>query len=126
MTTVTENTGGSFATAQVLDASLFTLQNDPTVFNSATIPHVSVTAVGDGTWEYFRFTLTSAALVTLDIDHGYPDVDATLTIYNSIEQQIGSQIVFGSNDPGTDGSHTRDPDATVSLGAGTYYVRVSS
>jgi hypothetical protein len=75
------------ATAQSLDAS-FSLEFDPDIgdFNantSLTIPHVSVRAAGDGTLDFYSFTVTQAnTLVVLDIDTAAtPGLDSSLWLY---------------------------------------------
>jgi hypothetical protein len=58
------NTG---ATAQNVNGN-FSLDNDPNITNSTTIPHVSIRATGDGTYDFYRFT-SLGGIIILDTDN---------------------------------------------------------
>jgi hypothetical protein len=59
----------TIATAQSLDGEVWTLTPNANILNSTTRPHVSIQGVGDGTYDYFSFTVTSPNTVaTFDIE----------------------------------------------------------
>ena len=110
----------SLAQAQSLDAffdlSFSELIGDESVNTSTTIPHASVVAVGDGTFDYYAFTVPFAgAKGILDVDTGPFETlgilqDPFLVLYNPqgipIASQDDSPMSFGqggsinNNDPG--------------------------
>jgi hypothetical protein len=129
MTIVTGADGNqTFATAQTLDGSLFTipippLPSDPNVVNSSTVPYVTVNAVAEGGFDYYVFTLTTDTKVTFDIDNR--STDLWLELYDADQILLVSQDDSGILDPGSPSSTlSTDPLFSTDLTAGTYYVRV--
>ncbi|NOX53014.1 MAG: hypothetical protein GXP27_00970, partial [Planctomycetes bacterium] len=64
----------SIATAQNLDNENWSLESDPNIGDtltntSTTIPHITVSGTGDGTFDYFSFTVSNAG------DRGIFDID---------------------------------------------------
>ena len=92
------NTG---ATAQNVNGN-FSLDNDPNINSSTTIPHVSIRATGDGTFDFYTFT-TSGGTIILDIDatNVSPRNDTQIGIWNA------AGTLVGQNDD--DPSPTADP-----------------
>lgn len=96
--------------------------------DSGTVPHVSVVAVAQDGYDFYSFTLTTAATVTFDIDNGMPDVDSWLDLYDAdhifIDQADDSAFIdAGSTDGGPNaGFDTYWP--AVYLLPGTYYLAV--
>ncbi len=58
------------ASAQNID-SFFSLANEPLISSSTTIPHVSIYGTGNGTFDYYSFTVsTQGSRGIFDIDFG--------------------------------------------------------
>lgn len=57
----------SLDTAQNLN-SFFSTDGNPNIQNSTSIPHVSISAEGDGTFDYYSFDATAGSLGIFDID----------------------------------------------------------
>lgn len=72
----------TLSTAQSL-AGYFSLDNDPDIYLSTSIPHASVLGTGDGTYDWYTFYLPSTMAVTIDIDYGMFDLDTYIRLYNS-------------------------------------------
>ena len=114
------------ATAQNLDPNFATFL-DPNVFISETVPHVSVEAEGDGTFDWYSFTVTFAdSRGYFDIDFGDNvggDIDTELFLFDS-----AGNLLDGSNnfpfDPGSTAG-TGDPRiAHTFVAPGTYFIAV--
>jgi hypothetical protein len=58
------------ATAQDLDGESFTLAFDPDVADSTVIPHITILGTGDGTFDYYSFTVNAGDVGIFDIDDG--------------------------------------------------------
>jgi predicted outer membrane repeat protein len=57
--------------AMRLDDRGWSLDFDPNIANSTTIPHVTITGTGDGTFDYFSFTVSNPnSTAVFDIDNG--------------------------------------------------------
>lgn len=87
------------ATAQNVDGN-FTLDADANITDSTTVPHVSVSATGDSTNDFYRFTSAAGGRVIVDIDA------------NSFDSEIGIWDAGGTllsnnddnaGDPGSNG-----------------------
>ena len=98
----------SIAGAQNIDGSSFSLDSDPnigdTVVNTSTIiPHATINGTGDGTVDWYSFTVSQAGDgVILDIDCnevGCNGFDPTVYLYDSSGQKLAensdSDIAFG-------------------------------
>ncbi len=81
---------------QNIDDAGWNLTSNPDIPNSTTRPHVSVTGTGDGTFDYYSFTVQNAGDVgTFDIDD--ENFDTELFLFDS----NGNLLAF--NDDGDDG-----------------------
>ena len=61
------NSNNSLESAQNIDND-FTLTFDPNIQDSNNIPHVSISATGDGTFDYYSFEATQGSTGIFDID----------------------------------------------------------
>ena len=94
----------TIATAQVIDASSFTLTYNAGVqtFNGTNVsldrPHVSIIGTGDGTFDYYRFNAIAGQQFIFDIDDN--NFDTELFLYNTSGQ------LLAANDDATEIGHT--------------------
>lgn len=119
-------TNDSLASAMVIDDN-WSLDYDPNICSSTTLPHVAISAVGTDAFQYFAVTLQAGTVLTLDID-GTEDnpLDANLSIFDS----NGNLLAFaddvpddGDFDPGSD--NYTEPLLTVTIPtSGIYYILV--
>ncbi|WP_210205755.1 VCBS domain-containing protein [Hoeflea marina] len=119
---------GSRAKAMVLDGQ-FVLHADPEVTNSGTTPHVSIQAVGNGTMDYYKFTVTQAgATATFDIDHTSSGFDSHIHLYNSAGVWIADNDDSLTPETSAEGGgNGLDSYLTYTFSqAGTYYIAVRS
>jgi hypothetical protein len=93
------NPNDTVGTAQNVDGN-FSLDPSPDIGDilgnntSTTIPHVSVSGVGNGTIDYFSFTVTTpGSLGIFDIDYGRPDMDSWLKLFTG-----DGSVLLDSND----------------------------
>lgn len=114
-------TNGSIATALDLSNN-FTTAADPDIFDSTTVLHTTVNAVGNGQGGYYRLDVAAGTVVTLDIDHiADPDVhDSWLRVVDA-NGNIIAQNDDGGSDPGSSSSRDSGLVFTASA-AGTYYI----
>jgi len=136
-TTVSEvEPNDAFAGAQNVDA-YFSLDADPNITDSTTVPHATVDATGNGTLDFCSFTVLEAGMGTFDIDGAYPGFDSYLQLFDSNGVVLdasddGRPVDAGSTelegcvgDPQC-GGFTRDSYLQYNFAsAGTYYIRVS-
>jgi Ca2+-binding RTX toxin-like protein len=121
------NGNTSFATAQNLDG-LFTIHPDPNVqFDPAIVPHVSVVAVAEGGFDYYRFSLSTIGSVFFDIDNGYgpsESLNSYIKLYDANLQLV--PFGFADNQFLADIGSTSafDPTMNLTLSPGTYYLEV--
>ena len=77
----------SVLTAQDLDGERWSLAPDVNIADSTTVPHLTVTGSGDGTFDHYAFTVANAGdRGTFDIDFGAGaggSMDSYLRLYNS-------------------------------------------
>jgi hypothetical protein len=127
---------GTLATAQSIDGS-FTLDFSADIGNAAglntstSMPHVTIQGTGDGTFDYYSFTVAGTSLAIFDIDYGKTPgqpgsmdtmiavwaADGTLVAYDDDEWNLGA---------GAGGSvHGYDSFLQLELTAGLYVVGVS-
>ncbi|PLS83795.1 MAG: hypothetical protein CYG60_21315, partial [Actinobacteria bacterium] len=75
----------STAQAQNIDR-YFSLDNNPEISNSTTVPHATVNGTGNDTFDYYSFTVPEAGVTTslgvLDIDGAMFSFDSWLELYN--------------------------------------------
>ena len=119
----------SILQAQNIDR-YFTLDSDPNITNSTTVPHATVNGTGNNTFDYYSFTVPEAGVFTIglfDIDGAWPNFDSYLRLYDS------SSNVIAANDDnaGDPGSEEVFPGFTLDSyleynfpSAGTYYIEV--
>ena len=105
-------------TAVSLDG-LFSLGSNGNIVNSTTLPHVTVTATGDGNTDWYQFTVSEAGRYVLDIDGA--QFDAWVELYNA----AGTRLI-ANDDANVDPGSTSGLDSYIdsTLAAGVYTVRV--
>ena len=119
----------TLSTAQNID-SHFSLGANPDILNPETVPWVSISATGNGTYDYYSFTVTGTNIQGIfDIDYGKNQggsIDTELGLWNS------SGINLYENDDyqysaGAGGSvHSYDAYITYTFDSpGTYIVGVA-
>jgi PEP-CTERM motif-containing protein len=118
------NTG---ATAQNVNGN-FSLDNDPNITSSTIIPHVSIRATGNGTYDFYRFTSLGGVII-LDTDNtngnntiGSAD-DTEIAIWNL----AGTRLAFNDDNSGDPGSIGKTWNSFINLPgqpAGDYIVGV--
>jgi hypothetical protein len=91
------NTG---ATAQNVDGN-FSLDNDPNITSSTTIPHVSIRATGNGTNDFYSFT-SAGGIIILDIDTTNAGNDSEIGIWNAAGVLVDNADDLLPPDPGSD------------------------
>jgi len=120
----------SIAEAQNIDR-YFSLDSDPNITDSTTVPHATVDGTGDNTYDYYSFTVPQAGVSTIgvfDIDGGWPSFDSTLWLYDS-----NGALLDAADDAPTDAGSTEiccgftfDTYLQYNFpSAGTYYIKVS-
>jgi hypothetical protein len=115
----------SFAQAQDLDGS-FSLEYDPNIFSSTTIPHATVNGTGNYTYDYYSFRVpeagTSARLGILDMDRAMYSFDSYLWLYDG-----SGRLLQFNDDSTTDPGSVHPFDSMIHhvfATPGTYYVQV--
>jgi hypothetical protein len=64
-----QNPNNTIATAQNVDGAGWNLNANASIANATTIPHVTIEGKGDGTFDYYSFTIANAGdTATFDID----------------------------------------------------------
>jgi hypothetical protein len=122
----------SFATAQNIN-SFFSLDAVANIFNSTTVPHVSISGTNGATSDvdYYQFTVaTGGSTGFFDIDGGETQgvfVDTTLSLFDSTFGLLAFSD-DSAGDPGSVGGFGLDSFIGVYTFAnpGTYYVAVSN
>ncbi|TRY32338.1 S8 family serine peptidase [Aliiglaciecola sp. M165] len=126
----------SFDTAQTIDG-FFTLNysidiGDETSNTSESIPHVTILGEGDGSYDFFEFTVTSApSRAIFDIDYGYTSgtagsMDSDLILFdpNGVELIYSDDASISSGEQGSESG--LDSFFTYEFSqVGTYVLRVS-
>lgn len=85
--------------------------------------HATASGSGQNAWDYYSFTLNSAANVLFDIDHAMPALDSWLNIYNS----VGDRLTYNDDSSISDTGSIHGYDSYLSYNfseAGTYTVGV--
>ena len=137
----------SFATALNLDA-YFNLDPDPNIDYtclscgsaafwpngdiSTFVPHASVQAVGNGTFDFYRFTVTQPATrVLFDLDYGWGRIgggedrfDAALTIHFGDSPSLDSFLLADQSGGDSGSVFSFDPGVSLILESGTVWVKV--
>lgn len=110
----------TLATSQNVDA-FFNLNSNPIIFNAQTIPHVTISGTGDGTFDYFSFTVDSTGDVTFDIDGA--NVDTAIHLFRADGTKITDNQDGGLLDPGS--TAATDPFLVQNLTPGKYIIGVA-
>ncbi len=117
----------TLATAQNID-SFFSMESNVDIFNSTTNPWVSIIATGDGSYDYYSFTVAAGVTGYFDIDSGMYSTDTEIALWDFngvvLEERDDGSDYQSSVDPGT--VHGYDPSISYTFNtAGTYVVGVS-
>jgi hypothetical protein len=120
----------TFATAQVLAASDFTMEANPDIEFSTALPHVTILSGGVSSVDMYRFTTTRPGIIVADIDSApqFTDFDTTLELFDSSFSSIAfsDDNGFDSGDGGDlIGGGFNSKIITGVLPAGDYYVQVN-
>ena len=122
----------TIVTAQNIDGAGWNLNSDSNIANSTTVPHVTIEGTGDGTFDYYSFTIANAGdTATFDIDFGSTggngSMDTELFLYSS----SGGYALVSNDDyyPASvgGGGSTSSLDAFIQhtfSAAGTYVIGV--
>ena len=115
----------------------FALQRTPTFQDGDEFFYVTVDATSGDGFAYYSFTITEQAFIVIDIDggHGASGTPGAFDSYLYLEDASGAEIAsnddtavdFGSFDSYRElgqGSGTYDSGLSVTLDAGTYYIRL--
>lgn len=114
----------SFPTAFDLTAN-FTLAADDDIAGSTTVPHTTVTAIGNGEAGYYRITLNADTTLSIDIDRTSANLDSWVVLVDAQGRIIDNNDDSGG-DPGSDDTPT-DSQVTFSVvEGGTYFIVVGS
>ena len=130
----------TLATAQNIDP-FFSLDFSPNIGNSAgvntslIIPHVTIVATGNGTFDYYSFTVLATSIAIFDIDFGCADdddceddpggMDTEIAVWNAAGLPLAENDDF-SIIAGAGGSvHPFDSFIQMTLTPGTYVVGVA-
>ena len=100
----------------------FTLEQDPDIFDSTTVPHTTVNATGTGAGGYFSIDLAAGSVIFIDID-GIADAEIHDSWVRLLDED--GEIVAENDDGGGDpGSTSRRDSSTVFVAeeTGTYYI----
>ena len=108
----------------------FNLRANGDIQDAGTRPHVTIEGTGDGSADYYAFTVTVAgSTATFDIDGGYPSFDAWLYLFAA----SGETLAFNDDavtDPGSVEyfpNFTLDSFITYTFAAtGTYFIAVGA
>jgi hypothetical protein len=122
----------SLAEAQLLDP-YFDLVFDEIIgdvngVNTSTVlPHASVFGDGNGTFDYYSFTVSETSKVILDIDNGMSDLDAEIGLWRVDGTFLGENDDYAPYETvGAGGSiHSYDSFIQTYLDAGSYVVGVA-
>ena len=124
----------TLATAQDLDGTLVLREQDnigdETENTSTTIPHITVRATGNGTFDYYKFTVTAPGRGIFDIDLGADAgtgyADLALFLYDAsgtlLAQSDDAPSSYGAGGSSTDLDPFISYDFTT---AGTYFIGVA-
>jgi large exoprotein involved in heme utilization and adhesion len=135
----------SISGAQLIDPSFFSLASNFNIESSTTIPHVSISGTGDGTFDYYSFevtTLNSSGI--FDIDNGFQgeapsSIDTQLFLFDQSGQLLasnddsstlqgagGSNSVFDTYTYDSYIQHTFTSPGTYIIGVGRYFSSASN
>ena len=133
-TSVTEvEPNNSIEEAQNIDADKFSLDEDPIITDSTTVPHATINGTGNFTNDYYSFDVPEAAVNKtgiFDMDQNPQQFQNTIWLYGS----NGVEIAHSSDSTEYFGTSPDQGSAQRSDGylkhtfteAGTYYMKVSN
>ena len=114
------------ASAQSLDDELFSLSSNSDIVDSTTRPHLTINGVGDGTYDYFSFTVFNAGdTATFDIDGAA--FDTQLHLYDSAGNPLATNDDTFPLDPGSTSnldsfiSHTFAAPGVYTIGVAAFF-----
>ncbi|MFW8602199.1 DVUA0089 family protein [Desulfobacterota bacterium M19] len=122
----------TLASAQNIDGAFSTGANTDIYGANTGLPWVSIDATGDGTYDYFSFTVAAGTTGYFDIDYGENQggsIDSEIALWDATgtylrERDDGSDYQ-SDLDPGT--IHRFDPSISYTFSsAGTYFVGVAA
>jgi hypothetical protein len=128
--------------AQNIDTAGWNLGDNPDIFESTTLPHISIQGTGDGTFDYYSFTVTNAgdrAIFDIDYESHFSDysgetstyLDTMLFLYDSSGTLLAENddfIDYSSptfSDPGSNAYVASLIEYTFEV-PGTYVIGVAS
>ena len=126
--TITYSTGelepnNSRGQAMRLDDRGWSLEENADIANSTTIPHVTITGTGDGTFDFYSFTVEQAgSTAVFDIDNGAitpsQDFNTELFLFDS-----QGNLLASNDDAALDAGSQNGEDARIehTFGAAGYY-----
>jgi hypothetical protein len=119
--------GDTIGTATSVDG-FFDLSPDGDIFNSTTIPHVSISSTIDATTDvdWYSFTGLFGSTLDLDIDYAMPSFDATLALFHAGGGVLAVNDDTGPLDPGSVHGFDSFIGTYILPYSGTYYVAVSN
>jgi len=111
----------TIGTAQNADG-FYSLDANPDIANSTTNPHVEINGSGNGTFDYYSFSIPAAGTQgTFDID--YENFDSELFLYDTNGNLLASNDDNGG-DPGSGGGLASRIDNFTFSAGGTYVIGV--
>jgi len=117
------------ASAQIIDAS-FDTSASADIKHATFIPHVSISATGNDTYDYYQFTVATAGSYGIfDIDYGR-DSGGSVDTYIRLMDQAGTILTSDDDSSTSDGAggsvHNHDSYLTYNFDStGTYFLKVS-
>ena len=118
-------TPNSIATA-INVSNLFALTLNPSITQSTTAPHVTISGSGNAATDFYAFTVSRSTLVQIDVDSS----GVSGSFNTDIELQNSAGTVLAVNDDSVlDSGSLTTNDSFISYllpSAGTYYVRMGS
>jgi len=130
---ITSTSAPNFASAQVINASDFSLSFDPNILDSSTIPHVQIVQLGRSTagQDFYRFS-HNGGTVHLDIDSSpmITNFDPWMGIWDA-----GGTLIADDDDGGGDPGDIAGVDvggdynsnlSNLSLAAGDYIIGIAA
>jgi subtilisin family serine protease len=111
----------TLATAQTLNNQSWSLQDVSTINNADARPHLTIPGTGDGTFDYYSFTIDTAGTVaTFDLDA--TNFDTELFLYTA-----AGQLLLANDDSSLDPGSTSNLDSFIThtfTAPGTYVIGV--
>jgi hypothetical protein len=106
----------------------FAVAADPNVVNSATDPHVTISATAGDSRDWYKLTVAAGVTITVDIDGISGGIDTNVLLYgadttSSVSTFRDSSVLDGA---GGSTSTTDSFGSYTTVSAGTYYIRVSN